>query len=131
MASARTTFYNLARAGALRIEEVNAGAREQRGHGVSHADDGAQRGQRQKSVLGVDMRGVDGLGHALQKISLTVDDALRPAGAPGREQHAGGFVQAEFGGPPALSRGLGKAVSWMTRIGRARRSRGRQGNPFV
>ena len=45
-------IHNLARAGALRIEEVNAGAREQRGHGVSHADDGAKRGQGQKPVLG-------------------------------------------------------------------------------
>ena len=94
---------NLARAGALRIEEVNAGAREQRGHGVSHADDGAKRGQGQKPVLGVDMRGVDGLGHALQKVPLTVDDALRPAGAPGGEQHAGGLVQAQSGGTPAFA----------------------------
>ena len=54
----------------------------------------------------IDMRGVDGLGDALQKIPLTIDDALRPAGTAGRKHHAGGLVQVEFGGTPALSRGL-------------------------
>ena len=97
---------NLARADPLRIEEVNAGAREQRGHGVSHADDGAKRGQGQKPVLDVDVRGVYGLGDTLQKIPLTVDDALRPAGTSGRKHHACGLVHAEFGGSPALSRGF-------------------------
>jgi hypothetical protein len=80
------------RAGVLQIEEVDTGAREQRGDGVSHADNGAQRGQGQKPVLGVDVRGVDGLADALQKVPLTVDDALRPAGAPGGKHDARGLV---------------------------------------
>ena len=109
MASARMTFRISRAPTRLRVEEVNAGARQQRGHGVAHADDRAERGQGQQPVLGVDMRGVDGLGHALQQVPLTVDDALRPAGASGREQHACGFVHAELGGPPTFARG-----SWRT-----------------
>src|SRR5450432_1553614 len=97
---------NIARAGALQIEKVNAGARQQRGYGVSHADYGAKRGQGQKPVLGIDMRGVYGLSDALQKIPLTIDDTLRSAGTSGGKHHAGGLVQAEFGGTPALPRGL-------------------------
>ena len=97
---------NLSRAGELRIDEVNAGAREQRGYGVAHADYGAQRGQGQKPIRGVDMRGVYGLGDALQKIPLAIDDALRSAGTPGGKHHAGGLVHAEIGGTPALPRGF-------------------------
>jgi hypothetical protein len=85
---------------------MNTGTREQRGYGVSDADDGAKRGQGQKPVLGIDVRCVYGLGNALQKAPLTIDDALRPAGAPGRKHHACRLVQAEFGGAPALSSGL-------------------------
>src|SRR5439155_9778646 len=59
----------------------------------------------QEPVFGVDMRGVDGLGDALQKVPLTVDDALGPAGAAGGKDHAGGLVHGEFGRAPALSRG--------------------------
>src|SRR5215471_16353754 len=52
------------------------------------------------------MRRVYGLGDALQKVPLTIDDALRPAGSPGSENHARGLVHAEFRGSPALPHGL-------------------------
>jgi len=42
MASVRMTFKISRAPTRLRIEEVNAGAREQRGYGVSHADYGAK-----------------------------------------------------------------------------------------
>src|SRR5688572_359046 len=74
---------NLARAGALRVEEVNACPCHQRRHDVAHPDDRARRGESQKSVRCVDVRGVNGLSHALQEVSLTVDDALWPTGTPG------------------------------------------------
>src|SRR5206468_4146193 len=83
---------------------ANAAAGEQRGDDIAHTDDRAERGQGQEPVFGVDVRGVDGLGHALQEVALAVDDALRPAGASGCEQHARRFVQAELSGSPALPR---------------------------
>jgi hypothetical protein len=76
-------IHNLARADPLRIEEVNAGAREQRGYGVSHADDGAKRGQGQKPVLGVDMRGVYGLRNTLQKKAGRASSNTWPNQLPG------------------------------------------------
>ena len=44
MASERMTFKISRAPSALRIEQVNAGAREQRRYGVAHADDRAQWG---------------------------------------------------------------------------------------
>jgi hypothetical protein len=85
---------------------VNTGARKQRGYGVSHADNGAKRGQSQKPVLCIDMRSVYGLGDALQNVPLAVYYAFWPAGAPGREHNARGFVHVEFRGPPAFPRGF-------------------------
>src|SRR5689334_19022762 len=56
------------------------------------------------------MRGVYGLSDALQKIPLAIDNTLRSAGTSGGKQHAGGLVQAGFGGTPALLRGFGQTV---------------------
>src|SRR5688572_3556254 len=78
-------FRNLARAGVLRVEKVNTCPCQQCRHDVAHPDDRARRGESQKSVLCVDVRGVDGLSHALQEVSLTVDDALWTTGTPGGE----------------------------------------------
>src|SRR5262245_60712801 len=89
---------------------MNTGTREQGGYGVSDTDNGTKRGQGQKPVLGIDVRCVYGLDNALQKTPLTIDDALRPAGAPGRKHHARRFVQAEFGRAPALSSRLRQTV---------------------
>ena len=56
----------------------------------------------------VDMRGVDRLSHALQQVSLTIDDALRPPGAAGREQDASGFVHAQSAGRQPVRAASGK-----------------------
>src|SRR5215469_5236395 len=68
------------------------------------------------------MRGVYRLEGTLQKIPLTIDDPLWPAGTPGRKYHACGLVHAEFGRSPTLSRALRQtgqiddARCWLTGI---------------
>src|SRR5215467_14469790 len=56
------------------------------------------------------MRSVYGLGGALKKAPLTIDDAFRSAGGPGGKNHARGLIHAELRGAPALPRGWLKSV---------------------
>src|SRR5262245_24842747 len=56
------------------------------------------------------MRAVYGLRDTLQKVALTVDDALRAASTPGGKSHACGLVHAEFHWSPALPRGVRHAA---------------------
>src|SRR5215471_6065931 len=46
------------------------------------------------------MRRVYGLGDALQKTALAIDDALWPTGAPGRKQHACSLVDVQCARSP-------------------------------